>query len=109
MPLDKSTPQMPDTTDEDRRRVLLAADPREAIGRCDPGDADLIMSDALAKMRAGRPVPPLMNAMDEARNWAAMASLFEIKAYALACYNAMPPKDQAAFLVYVSGRDTRGR
>ena len=28
----------------------------------------------------------------------------EIKAYALACFNAMPPKVQAGFLCYVTGR-----
>ncbi|ARO13375.1 hypothetical protein BVG79_00013 [Ketogulonicigenium robustum] len=77
---------------------------RYAIESCDPLDAALIMSDALERMRQGRPIPPLMNALDEARNWAAWATPFEVKAYALACFEALPPKAQAGFLAHVTGR-----
>lgn len=55
--------------------------------------------------RIGAPIPPLLSAMDEAQAWAEWASPLEVKAYVLACFNAMPPKDQAGFLAYVAGRD----
>jgi hypothetical protein len=77
---------------------------REAIRECDPTDAALILSDELERLRIGAPIPPLLNAMDEAQTWASWATPFEIKAFCLACYNAMPPKAQAGFLAYVTGR-----
>lgn len=77
---------------------------REAIRECDPTDAALILSDELERLRLGAPIPPLLNAMDEARDWAEWATPFERKAYCLACFNAMPPKDQAGFLAYVTRR-----
>lgn len=84
-------------------RTSRATALRALIDRCDPSDAALILSDALERMRLGAPIPPLMSAMDEARSWAEWATPFELKAYCLACYNAMPPKDQAGFLAYVTG------
>ncbi len=78
-----------------------------AIDHCDPTDAALIMSDALERMRGSSPIPPLLNAMDEARNWAATVTPFEVKAYCLACYEAMEPKSQAGFLDHVNGRAAR--
>ena len=47
---------------------------------------------------------PLMNAVEEARDWAATATPFERKAWLLACFDAISPKDQAGFLAYVSRR-----
>ncbi len=78
-----------------------------AIDHCDPTDAALIMSDALERMRGGSPIPPLLNAMEEAKNWAALATPFEVKAYCLACYEAMEPKSQAGFIAHVTGRASR--
>lgn len=74
------------------------------IGECDPSDAALIMSDALERMRIGAPVPPLMNALDEAKDWASFATPFERKAWLLACFNACTPKEQAGFLAHVTPR-----
>ncbi|MDQ1848542.1 hypothetical protein Q9299_09615 [Gemmobacter fulvus] len=54
--------------------------------------------------RIGAPIPPLLSAMDEAQAWAEWASPLEVKAYALACFNAMSPEDKAAFLRFVTGR-----
>lgn len=51
---------------------------------------------------AGDPLPPFLGGMDDARQWADWASTSELKAYALAAFEAMPAKDQAAFLHYVS-------
>ena len=87
-----------------RYRRAWAMALRHAIRECDPTDAALILSEELEKLRIGAPIPPLLNAMDEAQAWAEWASPFEVKAYALACYNAMPPKVQAGFLCYVTGR-----
>ncbi len=72
------------------------------IQRCDPAVAALIMSDALQQMCAGAPIPPLINAMDEARSWAEWASPFEHRAYCLAACEAMPPAARAAFIAYVT-------
>ncbi|WP_054302842.1 hypothetical protein [Gemmobacter sp. LW-1] len=77
---------------------------RMVIENCDPADAALIMSDALERMRPGAPVPPLLNALDEARTWAEWATPFERKAFCLASFNALSPKEQAGFLAHVSGR-----
>jgi len=78
---------------------------RMVIENCDPADAALIMSDALERMRPGAPVPPLLNALDEARTWAEWATPFERKAYCLASFNALSPKERTGFLAYV----TRGQ
>ncbi len=48
-------------------------------------------------------VPFLGGLMEEARFWADMASRAELKAYALACWEAMPEADRKAFIVYISG------
>lgn len=90
--------------EEYRHRRAWAMALRQAIRECDPLDAALILSDELERLRQGAPIPPLMNAMEEARDWAAWATPFEVKAYCLACFQAMPPKDQAGFLAYVTGR-----
>lgn len=86
------------------KRAARATALRALIDSCDPSDAALILSDALNKLRIGAPIPALMNAMDEARTWAEWATPDERKAYCLASFNAMPPKDQAGFLAYVIGR-----
>lgn len=74
---------------------------RFAIDHCDPVDAALIMSDALERLRGGSPTPPLMNAVREAHEWAAWATPYEVKAYCLACFHAMPAKSQDGFLAHV--------
>lgn len=43
------------------------------------------------------------DAMLWARNWAAIASPAERKAYALACFEAMPEDHQKAFLDHIAG------
>ncbi len=83
----------------DRARTLFLA-----IADCDPSDAAIILSDALEELLVGAPIPPLLSAMSEATTWAEWATPFEHKAYCLASYNAMQPRDQAAFLGHVQGR-----
>lgn len=48
------------------------------------------------------PSPAFLGGMDDARFWASVASRSELKAYALACFEAMAPKDQAAFFHHIS-------
>jgi hypothetical protein len=51
---------------------------------------------------AGRPLPSFLGGMEDARFWASMASRRELKAYALAAFGAMGPKDQAAFFQHIN-------
>ena len=51
---------------------------------------------------AGPPLPPFAGVMDDARWWASFASRRELKAYALASFEAMSPRDRAAFLEHVA-------
>lgn len=56
---------------------------------------------ATAVGAAGDPSPPFLGGMEDARSWASWASPSELKAYALACFEAMTPKDQAAFYSHI--------
>lgn len=67
----------------------------------------LPINDALAVSlevigAAGRPMPACLGGMSTARNWAQAATRAELKAYALASFEAMPPGDQAAFLDHIN-------
>ncbi|WP_199738002.1 hypothetical protein [Falsigemmobacter faecalis] len=57
---------------------------------------------ATAVNAAGDPLPSFLGGMEDARSWASWASRSELKAYALACFEAMDPKDQAAFYNHIS-------
>lgn len=57
---------------------------------------------ALAFRAVGNPLPAFLGGMEDARTWAAWASRHELKAYALASFEAMPPCDQAAFFKHIS-------
>jgi hypothetical protein len=95
----------PDSSSEEYcKRHSAAITLIKSIENCDQADAALIMSDALDRLRLGAPLPPLLNAMDEARHWASWATPAEHKAYCLACYEAMSASDQAAFWAFVTGR-----
>ncbi len=84
-------------------RLASATALRAAVRRCDPTDAALILSDELERLRCGAPIPPLLNAMEEACDWASIATPFELKAWCLASYRALPARDQAGFWAYVTG------
>ena len=65
--------------------------------------SELVEKVALAAMQPkGPPLPPLLSPMSEARWWAGYANHSEHKAYALACYDALPSKDQMAFRRHIS-------
>ncbi|WP_050525528.1 hypothetical protein [Pseudorhodobacter aquimaris] len=75
-----------------------------AIDACDPALAAIIMDEELEKLAFGQPSNTLYNVMDEASWWAGYATPAEHKAYCLASFNAMSPKDRTGFLHYVQGR-----
>lgn len=51
---------------------------------------------------AGAPLPPFLGGMEDARSWSSWATESELKAYALACYEALPIREQAAFFRHIS-------
>lgn len=60
------------------------------------------MTAAAALGAQGDPGPAFLGGMDDARSWAAWASRGELKAYALAAFEAMSARDQAAFYQHIS-------
>lgn len=75
-----------------RERVSLAF---AALNTLETDVAEL--TAAAVTGAAGDPLPAFLGGMEGARSWAAWASRSELKAYALACFEAMAPKDRAAF------------
>ena len=66
------------------------------------------LSDAMAEYlvaevigSAGSPLPAFLGGMGDARHWASLATRSELKAYALAAYEALPPKDRKAFASHI--------
>lgn len=49
-------------------------------------------------IRAGSPVPPFTTAAAEAQDWAAWASLAELRAYVAACFVQLPAGDRRDFM-----------
>ncbi|NUB42872.1 hypothetical protein GEU84_000610 [Fertoebacter nigrum] len=88
-------------TEHYRNRADAATALCHAIAECDPRDAREIMDAALADLAMGSPLPVFLSAMDDARWWASFATPPELKAYALACFEAMRPKVRVAFLAHV--------
>ena len=71
---------------------------------CDPGDRVPLMERFIDVMRAGQPTTGFGPIMVEAREWAEWATRAELKAYALAAYEAMHSRDRAAFLGHLDRR-----
>ena len=64
---------------------------------------DIASDTAAARLgAAGEPLPAFVGGMIDARNWAGWATQDELKAYALAAFEAMPPADQAAFFRHIN-------
>lgn len=93
-----------DSTESYRTRFIAATALCLAIRDCHPADAAVVLSAALEELSVGTPIAALDSVMAEARLWAEWATPAELKAYALASYEAMPGRDQAAFLAHVSPR-----
>ncbi|ANB32953.1 hypothetical protein M2324_003063 [Rhodovulum sulfidophilum] len=80
-----------------RERASLAY---AALRSLEPEQAE--MTAATVLRAAGAPMPPFLRGMEEARFWASHANRAELKAFALASFEAMAPRDQTAFLRHIS-------
>ena len=87
-----------------RTRHGLATLLCRVIAACHPKDAVPIMVAALEDLSAGTPPPTLRKPMLEARDWAKDATIYELRAYAVACVEAMPEADLSSFVAYVGDR-----
>jgi uncharacterized membrane protein len=90
--------------DNNIRREVAARNLAAAALDCDPSDRLELLERLHEALRRGFPITAFGSVMDEAAFWADGASPAERKAYALACFNRMPARDQTAFLEYVQGR-----
>lgn len=90
-----------DRIEENARRQAAARHLINAALNCG-SDAVRFLEIIHAELSPGHPIPNPYRVMPEAREWASWASAAENKAYALACYEALPPDDQTAFLRHVS-------
>lgn len=96
--------EVSDSAESYRSRLVAATALCLAIRDCHPADAAIVLSAALEELGMGAPIAALDSVMAEARLWAEWATPAELKAYALASYEAMPGRDQAAFLAHVAPR-----
>ena len=76
--------------------ALMACDDDEAAGI-----AEAVLEPSPG---AGWPLPPLFSVVDEASFWAGHASREELRAYLVACFRALSPRDQSEFLSFAQGR-----
>ena len=72
----------------------------EAVLSLDRDDRLPFVEALIEGLRAGMPVPLHGAIMEEARFWAERAARAERKAYCLAAFEALDPKDKAAFLAH---------
>lgn len=82
------------------RSCLLAS----VIGAMEIDDALLIAGMIARKARIGMPLPPFLDAVDDAAWWADNASVEERKAVLTAAFLSLPARDQDAFLSHASRR-----
>ncbi|SEL66549.1 hypothetical protein SAMN05444413_1139 [Roseivivax marinus] len=75
-----------------------------ALNSLKPDDAELTAAVSIGS--AGPPLPSFLGGMEEARLWASYASRCELKAYALASFEAMSAENQAAFFRHISEMET---
>jgi len=73
-----------------------------ALDACEDDHAQNIAQHVLGG--AGAPVAPLYSPMDEAAFWADLASLDELKAFAVASFSRLPKHERAAFLDWADER-----
>jgi hypothetical protein len=88
-------------SEEYRNRAKAATALCYAIADCDPEDACYVMESALVDLSFGSPLPVFLSPMEDALFWSSYATRNELKAYAVACLEAMNPNDQSAFLGYI--------
>ena len=91
-----STVAMARMTIEERAALAWAA-----LRSLDTPEQVELVAESVLKF-ADCPLPTFLSPMDDARLWASFASLKERKAYALAAYEALPPREQMAFRKHIS-------
>lgn len=77
-------------------RAMLSLAGTFSLSRSDAVDIVDLLAPHL--YGAGAPIAPLDDAASEARNWVALASLEELRAYAWHAFMALPPRQQERFL-----------
>lgn len=82
---------------EESERAALAY---AALRSLDASNAEIVAAGVMGA--SGTPLPSFLGGMDEARSWAAFASPHDLKTHALAAFEAMTAKDQAAFFRHIS-------
>ena len=83
------------------RGCLAAA----ALDAADVEEVYAIVETVMTKRLAGAPLPAWLDIEGEARGWADLASLPELRAYLAACFQRLPEKERAAFLSAANRRD----
>ena len=81
----------------DAERLSLAF---AALCSLDPDTRETVAGASLGA--SGDPMPAFLGGMNDARDWARFASRNELKAYALAAFDAMSAQDQGAFFQHIS-------
>ncbi len=79
----------------EREALALAA-----LNALEPDRAEAIAAMSIGSV--GYPLPAFLGDMNEARSWASYATRTELKAYALAAYEALPMSEQMAFRNHIS-------
>jgi hypothetical protein len=76
-------------------RLLLAVATTISLGHV---AAERLAEVVLSGIQNGEPMTPFTTLREEARDWAALASLAELRAYLSACWNRLPRAEQDEFL-----------
>lgn len=87
-----------------RRRHLQATQLCHAIAACHPQDACVLMVAGLEDLSAGTPPPTIRKAMAEARDWARVATIYELRAYAAAIVEVMPAADRSELAAFIAAQ-----
>ncbi len=90
----------------ERERALIA---NAFLRSLDPEIREGVASIALRGDRPdiGDPLPSFGNVLEDARFWASKASRRELKAYALAAFEALPQRDRRNFIAHVTAQRAR--
>ena len=84
---------------EERARLL-----RSAVRSMQPDDVFRVLDDELSDASIGSPLPILIDIEDDARWWADLATLPELKAWLVACFVRLSMRDQQEFLAIAMRR-----
>lgn len=84
----------------DRLACLLAT----CAIAADHADVLRLASKVVAEARVNAPMPVLLDISEDAQWWADLATDAELRAWLLACYQSLPPREQQSFLEAASRR-----